>query len=877
MPELRGYVLCVTIVVPCLLQRSLISYKSKMVMRSIPEVLDDSSSHMSIAVPRHLKEGTPPPSSSSDSDEDVDELPFIPMPLTVAFSGSRMSLNEISADDEVLGRPTSSALEAVGAEEPMECEPVSKGTGQTRKREAQEGDTMSEEESAQMAKQMRGPLCRGSSVELDKAESSQRRGELRRGSSADSALLLHISPEGGTTVTPEEEGGKSLKKAVSMELPRRTPSPSPGRLSQEDYALKLELMRQRLLRGSSGDKKMSGLRGPLLETLGIGDERRTVSLDRYTHPRRAAVPPLIKAASTEAPGGGAIKTKVLSKSSSFTQGDNEPIPLHRRSGAPLEIPLAQREEQRLQEAASMSALTEQARLDSRPVTPREVYSKPPSPVPEAFEQSRVVGKEAKALGDTESRMEDEAADLTGKTPQVSHPERKSSMLENPEGKQEKVAISKPMSMEREMQAQIRPYSEVAPRVIQESDHVEEKMREEANRKECEDTKKEVRNQKRTPEISISTKSVVVTPDPSKTPVSLATQPSRVTLPDGRTSAYSSVMQTILVPSLQLAEMPAPVSAPAPSPIQAPNLNPTISPLKPESSPSLEHPAVFSRVRSRTPTSSIPLQELAFNPSIKDIASEEVFQARFKKRESSITRGLKMLTKPKTEEKVNTSSAPTGDEEVYRPSPVGAPLEFIRYETPRLVERSMSVQELRPAEKESFMRRLSLRMKRAPSVDRKDERNREELPNSTVTAPRRRVSWAVGRSRSQEKNEPDGEVECSQDEGGSSTPMRSGESPVLAMRRKIESTVAGISMRIWSQSEERREERKAEEKEVKPESKRAPLISILRRSSSEGGSQRRVVEQRAGESMESLESNSSLQSAKGKRACLLPRHSHPQGW
>ncbi|XP_072573136.1 striated muscle preferentially expressed protein kinase isoform X3 [Paramormyrops kingsleyae] len=843
-------------------QRSLISYKSKMVMRSIPEVLDDSSSHISIAVPRHLKEGTPPPSSSSDSDEDVDELPFIPMPLTVAFSGSRMSLNEISADDEVLGRPTSSALEAVGAEEPMECEPVSRGTGQTRKREAQEGDTMSEEESAQMAKQMRGPLCRGSSVESDKAESSQRRGELRRGSSADSALLLHITPEGGTTVTPKEEGGKSLKKAVSMELPRRSPSPSPGRLSQEDYALKLELMRQRLLRGSSGDNKMSGLRGPLLETLGIGDERRTVSLDRYTHPRRVAVPPLIKAASTEAPGVGAVKTKVLCKSASFTQGDNEPIPLHRRSGAPLEIPLAQREEQRLQEATSMSALTEQARLDSRPVTPREVCSKPPSPVPEAPEQSTVVGKEAKALGDTESRMEDEAADITGETPQVSHPERKSSMLENPEGKQEKVAISKPLSLEREMQAQIRPYSEVAPRVIQESDHVEEKMREEANRKECEGTKKEVRSQKRTPEISISTKSIVVTPGPSKTQVSPATQPSRVTLPDGRTSAYSSIMQTILVPSLQLAEMPALVPAPAPSPIQAPSLNPTISPLKPESSPSLEHPAVFSRVRSRTPTSSIPLQELAFNPSIKDIASEEVFQARFKKRESSLTRGLKMLTKPKTEEKVNVTSAPTGDEEVYRPSPVGVPLEFIRYETPRLVERSMSVQELRPAEKESFMRRLSLRMKRAPSADRKDERNREELANSTVTAPRRRVSWAVGRSRSQEKNEPDGEVECSQDEGGSSTPRRSGESPVLAMRRKIGSTVAGISMRIRSQSEERREERKAEEKEAKPESRRAPLISILRRSGSEGGSQRKVAEPRAGESMESLESTSSLQSAKG---------------
>ncbi|XP_009699310.1 PREDICTED: striated muscle-specific serine/threonine-protein kinase-like, partial [Cariama cristata] len=59
-------------------QRSQISYKCNMVLRPIPELLEDTSNHLSIAVPRHLKE-SPALSSSSDSD-DLDELPFIPMP-----------------------------------------------------------------------------------------------------------------------------------------------------------------------------------------------------------------------------------------------------------------------------------------------------------------------------------------------------------------------------------------------------------------------------------------------------------------------------------------------------------------------------------------------------------------------------------------------------------------------------------------------------------------------------------------------------------------------------------------------------------------------------------------------------------------------------
>uniref|UniRef100_A0AAY4BM16 non-specific serine/threonine protein kinase n=1 Tax=Denticeps clupeoides TaxID=299321 RepID=A0AAY4BM16_9TELE len=623
-------------------RRSLISYKSKMVMRSIPELLNDSSSHISIAVPRHMKEGSPPPSSSSDSDEDIDELPFIPMPLNMDFSASRMSLTDITGEDEKL----------------------------------KEGEEMSE-----------GP--------------SRRRGELRRGSSADSALLLHITPEEGAGDEGTDDGRRIIKKAVSMELPRRSTSPGAGKLGQEDYALKLELMRQRLLRGGSVDNKMSGLRGPLLETLGMGDEKR------FGRAPRLGVPPLTRAASSESPRDDIPKTKVLRKSASFSQGDTEPMPLHRRLGAPLEIPLAQIEERRLQEAVSMSALAEPPKQTSRPVTPK---------------------------------------------------------LTTPDEKKQDATAKK-------------------------GDDVSE-------------------------EKEISTTTAAPAPTAASAP------------------------------------MYAPTAAPSPLPIPTVTLTPT----KTDSLQSKEHPAVFSRVASTeyppkepsppkaSPRTS-PMRESVPASNLKDIASEEVFEARFKKRESSLTRGLKLLSWQKEEKPVAVASEEV--EEVYRPGHTGSPLEFVQR---RLEEKSKSVQDLREAQKDQgFMRRLSL-----GSQDKKE-----------VEMIRLDGGADIGEPESSKKSE---------------------ESPVLAMRKKIGSTVAGISMRIRSYSEERREEKKAKEEEAK-ETKRTPLFSMLRRSTSEGGGLRRnnvpqnqlASQSAAGASTESLESMSSIQSETASKSMESDRRSRWDRW
>ncbi|XP_061579898.1 striated muscle preferentially expressed protein kinase isoform X2 [Cololabis saira] len=902
-------------------QRSIISYKSKMIMRSIPELLNDSSSHISIAVQRNLKEGSPLPSSSSDSDEDVDALPFIPMPLNMDFSGSRKSLNDIQTNEQETGKPNGTSQ----AQKAMECDPREldkeevkvTGKGHHRKRSSQDNDNGSSDEEPpaalpQKSELSRKPLRRGSSMESDKPEGVRRRGELRRGGSADSALLLRITPEEGTGEENHEDGRRVLKKAVSMELPRRSTSPGTAKMSQEDYALKLELMRQRLLRGGSVDNKMSGLRGPLLETLGMGDEKRGMPSDRYGRTTRLGPPPLTRAASSDFPRDEVSKPKVLRKSTSFSQGDSEPIPLHRRSGAPLEIPVTQGGERRLKEAISMSSLTEQIKLDSRPVTP-----KPPTPE-SIMQESPTKTESEESLMEKEIKPDEIMNEkMDGLTTDSNFDERSSTS-----GFSEKdMSISEEPINESEYMGQKSPTPPPMVQSVKVKENIDEKEKVEKVQEEKEELSKEdyervesvaESNAKenievtiahvehetgvpvKSPEMSITTSSVMVKPTQEyfQSPDSIASTyvtpslPARVVFPDGSMSAYASIMQTIMVPSLvneaftsssRTIAVPtttsSPVSAEASSPASISSDLP-ISP-KPVTS-TTEHPAVYARVASPEMMTKEPSPPIALTQSssqqgplkgteLEDMTSEEVFEARFKKRESSLTRSLKFLSRSKNDDKAQAASSDPTDphEEIYRPRPVGAPLEF----SPRLrlEEKSKSVQDLREAQKDQgFMKRLSMRLKRTPSAERKDEIQKED--DSAIT--KRRLSWTLGRRGSQEKKD----AEMARIDGGGDRLVehdekelkKPNESPVLAMRRKIESTVAEISTRIRSFSEERKA---SDDKE----SKRTPILSMLRRSTSESRATKvasipqNQLESQAknGASSESLDSMSSLKSETSK--------------
>nr|XP_057938837.1 striated muscle preferentially expressed protein kinase isoform X1 [Doryrhamphus excisus]XP_057938838.1 striated muscle preferentially expressed protein kinase isoform X1 [Doryrhamphus excisus] len=876
-------------------QRSIISYKSKMVMRSIPDLLNDSSSLISIAVPRHLKEASPLPSSSSDSDEDIDELPFIPMPLNMEFSGSRMSLNDIQTNENDSGKQNGTKRSVSTTEETMEHYKIETDKDRpelTGKRCQQEGtlndnktDSSYEESPAELPTTAlkRKPLKRGSSMESDKPEGGRRKGELRRGSSADSALLLRITPEEGGTEGNQEGGRKVLKKAVSMELPKRSTSPGTAKMSQEDYALKLELMRQRLLRGGSVDKKMSGLRGPLLETLGMGDEKLGVTSDRYSRTTRLSPASLTRAASSDLQRDEISKPKVLSKSSSFSQGDSEPIPLHRRSGAPLEIPVALVEERKLKQAISMSALTEQSKFDSRPVTPREPSPKPPTPE-YVVQDSPIQTGSKDSLMEKETKPDETTSEkMDGVTADIGNFDERSSTS----GFSEKdMSISEDLMNESEFVCNIDLSQNTDLKEKMEEIEAKEQEQKEQIVKECEEGICSAAwpsvHEKKTQEneiISLNSSTTRPTQESSTTttnvsPYSTVSSTVPVVLPDGRTSAYASIMQTIMVPSLQpLSDMPLSPSTPVvvPETMLSP-LSPAVpGPPKPHILSTNEHPAVYSRVASPETITKDPSppKTATSQPSagmdLEDITSEEVFESRFKKRESSLTRSLKFLSRSKNDDKsqvIPTDSRESG-EVVYRPSPMGAPLEL----TPRkLEEKSKSVQDLREAQKDQgFMRRLSLRLKRTPSTERKEEVTKEE---DTVPS-RRRLSWTLGRKQDiQDKKE----VEMVRMDGGSNSslqkeenePKKPNESPVLTMRRKIESTVAGISTRIRSFSEERKA---SEEKEPK----KTPILSMLRRATSESRGMKatnvprnQLASQASnGASSESLDSMSSLKSDTSK--------------
>ncbi|KAM6893731.1 striated muscle preferentially expressed protein kinase-like [Xenentodon cancila] len=701
-------------------QRSLINYKSKMVMRSIPELLNDSSNHISIAVPRHLKEGSPPPSSSSDSDADVDELPFIPMPLSMVFSSSRVSLNEIPGDEDVghLGV----VADRSRRKDMMDPAGTGEGTCQKIKDEEEMVDEERLEESGRVA------LKKGSSGESDESETRARRATMRRGSSADSALLLHIDPEEEDAEKNSEGTNKSLKKAVSMELPNRSPSPGAATLSQEEYALKLELMRQRLLRGGNMDKKMSGLRGPLFETLGMDDERQTGSLDRNLRRSRAAQSTLTRAASSESPGEDTPKTKVFRKSVSFTQGDSEPMPLHRRFGAPLEIPSVVNtsiDGKILREATSMSALTEQTTL-STSASPREKTS------------------------------------FVFPTPANLDQHQKQNNVKNHEDVDAMTAKRTKTQLETGDEAE----SERSPSVITPIIVIEEEDEEEERR-----SNQVFQFHEETPHSSI------------------------------QSFAHAGGTQA----GAELSQMS--------SMGQSKGLTGTAKTKSTAAFPSSEHPAVFAKVasgdRSAVPVSSSSIPDPPAIPrhpvlrtDIKDIDSEEVFEARFKKRESSLTRGLRKLTRNKSEEKSPVLSRKVeGSEEIYRPGPRGAPLEMV---SKGLQEKSKSVQDLRVVDRDtglSLIGRLSLRGKRSTSTEKAEKPKDEKQQNVQETAVSKRVSWAVGRSKSLDAK--DLNVAGTHKQLDEREQRKAEESSVSAMRRKFESKVAGISAKIRSQSDERK--------------------------------------------------------------------------
>ncbi|PNI70676.1 SPEG isoform 4 [Pan troglodytes] len=246
--------------------------------------------------------------------------------------------------------------------------------------------------------------------------------------------------------------------------------------------------------------------------------------------------------------------------------------------------------------------------------------------------------------------------------------------------------------------------------------------------------------------------------------------------------------------------------------QGPPQGPAASPSEPK-----PHAAVFARVASpppgapekRVPSAGGPpvLAEKARVPtvpprpgsslssSIENLESEAVFEAKFKRsRESPLSLGLRLLSRSRSEERGPFRGAEEEDG-IYRPSPAGTPLELVRRP-----ERSRSVQDLRAVGEPGLVRRLSLslsqRLRRTPPAQR-------------------HPAW--------EARGGDGESS----EGGSSARG----SPVLAMRRRLSSTLERLSSRLQRSG--------SSEDSGGASGRSTPLFGRLRRATSEGESLRRL--------------------------------------
>ena len=177
-----------------------------------------------------------------------------------------------------------------------------------------------------------------------------------------------------------------------------------------------------------------------------------------------------------------------------------------------------------------------------------------------------------------------------------------------------------------------------------------------------------------------------TPEPARAPKPTQPPTALQTLAPPLTP-YAQIMQSL--------QLPGQAQGPPQGAVVSPTSRSPGSRLEPK-----PHPAVFSRVASPPPgasekrllpgagATSGPAEKArvpavprrpgsSLSSSIENLESEAVFEAKFKRsRESPLSRGLRLLSRSRSEERGPFRGAEEEDG-IYRPSPAGTPLELVR--------------------------------------------------------------------------------------------------------------------------------------------------------------------------------------------------------
>nr|DBA25321.1 TPA: hypothetical protein GDO54_012866 [Pyxicephalus adspersus] len=276
-------------------QRSLMCYKSILVMRSIPELLNGKQESTSLGVPRHLVECSSSSSSSgssSDNESDIsptsrDCNPSLELHLSIFKMSEKDNLQQPYTPEPEVDKDNKSITQ----EEKMESNDgtvhdTSPIIGTKREQDKASGLGESQEDMEEDEKMLvhsaetspgKLPLHRAATIEVGVLASKKAKtGSFIRGTSADSALLLPRGTEKPSLVcVPRQSIINSTfynQAGEGQGIP-----PRDGTYKEKDFVKHRERARRSLMKAGYSPKILSGLREPLLEQFAI--EQRMLAQD----------------------------------------------------------------------------------------------------------------------------------------------------------------------------------------------------------------------------------------------------------------------------------------------------------------------------------------------------------------------------------------------------------------------------------------------------------------------------------------------------------------------------------------------------------------------------------------------------------------------
>ncbi|XP_075703652.1 obscurin-like, partial [Rhinoderma darwinii] len=271
-------------------QRSLMCYKSILVMRSIPELLNGKLASTSLGVPRHLAECSSSSSSSGSSSDNEGDIsptardcnPSLELHLSIFKMSEKETPQKPQTGESEMVQEDKDVLE----DKKMESPDASPMAGQKREpdrvvvpAESQKG--LEENDNILVNSLETSPgkrlMYRSATIEVGGLASKKpKTGSFLRGTSADSALPLQRAADNPSPVcVPRQSIINSTFYSQDSEGPGM--APRDGSLKEKEFIKHRERACRSLMKAGYSPKILSGLREPLLEQFTMEQSKLSVA------------------------------------------------------------------------------------------------------------------------------------------------------------------------------------------------------------------------------------------------------------------------------------------------------------------------------------------------------------------------------------------------------------------------------------------------------------------------------------------------------------------------------------------------------------------------------------------------------------------------